>query len=134
MKRTQILYCLVLFISSAKSQNITKASVKTDLLHTWKVSYMENEGKQITAEPGAPVVTYEFHANNTLIVYANNKPKEKYNGKWSYNAVKQIINIEVNGRPVGSIISLSQDSMTLKIKTDSAPGSGRMLMIFVLSK
>lgn len=87
------------------------------------MSYVDDEGVRITATPEAPVITYEFYTNNTFAFYDGKKPSEKTMGKWSYNEDKHNIEVRINGRPVGLIISLSSDKMTLEMELPNAPSS-----------
>jgi hypothetical protein len=121
MKCILILCSLLLALSSTKSQNVSNESVKANLIQTWKLSYVDDEGARITAKPEAPVITYEFYANNTLVFYDGKKPTEKVMGKWSYNEDKHNIEVQINNRPLGSIISLSRDAMTFEIELPNTP-------------
>jgi hypothetical protein len=121
MKRILILCSLLLAISSTKSQNVSKESVKANLIQTWKLSYVDDEGMRITAKPEAPVLTYEFYANNTFVFYDGKKPTEKTMGKWSYNEDKHNIQVQIKDRPLGSIILLSPDAMTIEMELPDTP-------------
>jgi hypothetical protein len=134
MKCILILCSLLLTLSSTKSQNVSNESVKANLIQTWKLSYVDDEGVRIIAKPEAPVITYEFYANSTLAFYDGKKPSEKTMGKWSYNEVKRNIEVKINDRSIGLIISLSSDAMTFVMEFSKIPSSNdKTQMVFVPS-
>lgn len=132
MKCPLIVCFLMLILPFAKSQNVSNESIKTDLIHTWRVSYMEMEGMQISAKPEAPIMIFEFYADKTLVTYNDKKPSEKTSGKWSYNVSKQAVDVQINGRPISSIVSLSHDTMTMMFTLPNTPTDlSKMKMILM---
>jgi hypothetical protein len=112
---------MLMTLSSAKSQNVSSESVKANLARTWKMSYVDDHGVRVTAKPETPEITYEFYADNTLAFYDGKKPSEKAMGKWSYDENKHNIAVQINDRPLGSIISLSSDTMRFEIVLPNSP-------------
>jgi hypothetical protein len=135
-KRLQITLFLLLLIFNVIAQTVTKENIKADLIHIWQLSYVDYKGQHIsvsTLRPESPLATYQFNADNTLIFYDGKKPTSaKAPGKWSYVENDHTINVQINGRPLGSITSISSDSMTFVIELpDLAPPYDTTKMILV---
>jgi hypothetical protein len=99
---------------------VSNESVKTNLIQTWKLSYVDDMGMRITAKPEAPAITYEFYANNTWLSMMEKAIRKTR--KWSYNKDKHNIELKINDRSLGSIISLV-DTMTFVMDLPNTPST-----------
>ena len=71
-----------------------------------------------------PILTYEFHVDSTVFARVGSGLVDQ-SGKWSFNAEKQIINIQLRGMAVGSIGSAAPPVPTAGAKARSPAPAGR---------
>ena len=124
---------LLLGHASAQTVDVPADSLKKMLCKKWEVSYVLADGVKIVKSPGVPGRIFDFKPDNSF-VFIQEEGADSFYGKWIYDPKKKWVQLLIDGKTNGLIISVLPEEMIMVDEKKKNAPSINMEMVYKVKR
>ncbi|MEO6962128.1 MAG: hypothetical protein ABIY90_09180 [Puia sp.] len=118
---------------SGQKVDVPADSLKKMLCKKWEVNYVLADGVKIVKSPGAPARIFDFKPDNSF-VFIQEEGAASFYGKWIYNPKRKWVQLVIDGKTNGLIISVLPEEMIMVDEKKKNAPSINMEMVYKVKR